>query len=301
MDEFRNIKMVRIIRTVFRLMAAAFAVASCAARPFSLENAPLELEFVCDFADWTPEDVAVEGSTQGLAIHGKYAFVMHHGGMCCVFDMKKKALVSAFMMDGNTGHCNNAAFGIEKATPSSQFPLLYVSECGGEKSYCFVSDVTTEGSRLVQKILFKGSGFPAAIDWGLDKQNGFLYAYGGLNGDFKILKKFRLPKLSDSDENGEVVLTDADVLDEVRIDEGINIWQGNCEMGRYAFLPDGYDPYDLLLHVVDLEEKKIALTKDLKELVDEPEGVDYQGKWLYVLFNTTSQPRHSKLWRFSLR
>ena len=283
------------------LILSAVAMAVCCHRPFSPQTASMKPEFVCDFADWTPEDVTVEGSTQGLAISGDYAFVMHHGGMCCVFNLKKKAFVSAFMMDGNRSHCNNAAFGVEKATPSSQFPLLYVSECGGATSSCFVSDVTTTGSRLVQKILFKGSGFPAAIDWGLDRDNGFIYAYGGLNGDFKILKKFRLPKLSDSDENGEVILTDADVLDEIRIEEGINIWQGSYEMGRYAFLPDGYDPYDLLLHVVDLQDKKIVRTVDLKELVDEPEGVDRQGDWLYVVFNTTSQPRHSKLWRFSLR
>ena len=66
-------------------------------------------------------------------------------------------------------------------------------------------------------------------------------------------------------------------------------------------LPDGYAPHDLLLHVVDLEEDRIVLTKNLNELVDEPEGIDLRGRWAYVVFHTAREPRHSKLWRFRLR
>ena len=38
------------------------------------------IQTVCDFADWTPDSVTVTGSTQGFAMHGKYAFVMHDKG-----------------------------------------------------------------------------------------------------------------------------------------------------------------------------------------------------------------------------
>ena len=94
---------------------------------------------------------------------------------------------------------------------------------------------------------------------------------------------------------------DKDVLDETLLNEGINIWQGSYVRGKYAFLPDGYAPYDLLLHVVDLKKKQIIKTKNLNDLVDEPEGIDIHGKWVYVVFHTSGKPRHSKLYRFNLK
>ena len=260
----------------------------------------IEPEFICDFADWTPAEAEVTGSTQGFAMHGRYAFVLHDKGHICIFDMKKKKLVNNFQLEGNTSHCNNACFGVEKASRKSKFPLLYIASCGGPNC-CYVTDITLEGSRIVQKIFYTGTDYAGTIDWCLDAKNGFIYTYGGRNGDYKLLKKFKLPRLADSDANGEVHLTDADVLDVTRLDTGINIWQGSIVRGRYAFLPDGYAPHDLLLHVVDLEEDRIVLTKNLNELVDEPEGIDLRGRWAYVVFHTAREPRHSKLWRFRLR
>ena len=72
-------------------------------------------------------------------------------------------------------------------------------------------------------------------------------------------------------------------------------------MGDYAFLPDGYPPHDRLLHIVNLKTKQIERTANLNDLNDEPEGIDIHGKWAYVIFHTPKQPRHSKLWRFSLK
>ena len=157
-----------------------------------------------------------------------------------------------------------------------------------------------KGSQIVQKIFYTGTDYAGTIDWCLDAENGFIYTYGGRNGDYKLLKKFRLPKLADSDANGEVHLTDADVLDVTRLDTGINIWQGSIVRGRYAYLPDGYAPHDLLLHVVDLEKKQIVFTKNLHDLLDEPEGICLTPDYAYVVFHTSGEPRHSKLWRFSL-
>jgi hypothetical protein len=91
------------------------------------------------------------------------------------------------------------------------------------------------------------------------------------------------------------------VLDVTRIDKGINIWQGSIVRGRYAYLPDGYAPHDLLLHVVDLKEKRIVLSRDLYDLKDEPEGICLTDDYAYVVFHTAGEPRHSKLWRFTLK
>ena len=261
---------------------------------------PLKPEFVCDFADWTPEDEEVTGSTQGFAMYGNYAFVLHDKGRLCIFDMKKKKMAANYLLEGNTSHCNNACFGVEKASRRSQFPLLYIASCGGENC-CYVTDVSLKGSRIVQKIFYTGTDYAGTIDWCLDAENGFIYTYGGRNGDYKLLKKFRLPRLADSDVNGEVHLTDADVLDVTRLDTGINIWQGSIVRGRYAYLPDGYAPHDLLLHLVDLQDKRIVLSRNLNDLKDEPEGICLTSDYAWVVFNTSDGPRHSRLWRFSLK
>jgi acid phosphatase (class A) len=261
---------------------------------------PLKPEFVCDFADWTPAEEEVTGSTQGFAMQGNYAFVLHDKGRLCIFDMKKKKMVANYLLEGNSSHCNNACFGVEKASRRSQFPLLYIASCGGENC-CYVTDVSLKGSQIVQKIYYTGTDYAGTIDWCLDAENGIIYTYGGRNGGYKLLKKFRLPKLADSDANGEVHLTDADVLDVTRIDKGINIWQGSIVRGRYAYLPDGYAPHDLLLHVVDLKEKRIVLSRDLYDLKDEPEGICLTDDYAYVVFHTAGEPRHSKLWRFTLK
>lgn len=261
---------------------------------------PLKAERVADLADWTPNSVEIKGSTQGMAMNKEYVVVLHDNGMCCIYDMKKKALVSAFMLEGNTSHCNNAFFGKEKYSKKSKFPLLYVSECRG-KHACLVTDISFDGGKIVQKIYYEGTDYPGSIDWCADVKNGFIYTFGGRNGSFKLLKKFKMPTLADSDENGEVHLKDSDVLDVTRIESGINIWQGSYVMGDFAFLPDGYAPHDRLLHIVNLKTKQLERTENINALVDEPEGIDIHGKWVYVVFHTSRQPKHSKLWRFSLK
>ena len=285
------------------LLASIMLVCAAVSAQVKIKDAkalPLKAELVADLADWTPDSVEIKGSTQGLAMYKNYVVVLHDKGMCCIYDMKKKTLVSAFMLEGNTSHCNNAFFGKEKFSKKSKFPLLYVSECRG-KHACLVTDLSFDGGKIVQKIYYEGTDYPGSIDWCADVKNGFIYTFGGINGSFKLLKKFKMPKLSDSDLNGEVHLKDSDVLDVTRIESGINIWQGSYVMGGYAFLPDGYAPHDCLLHIVNLKTKQIERSENVNALVDEPEGIDIHGKWVYVVFHTSRQPRHSKLWRFSLR
>lgn len=257
----------------------------------------LKCQMVADLEAWTPDSVKVKGSVQGFALHGKYAVVLHDKGLCCIYDMRKKTLAASYMLEGNTSHCNNANFGTEMGTV---MPLLYISECRGTHC-CYVTDVTLEGSRILQKIFYEGTDYPGSFDWALDTRNGFIYTYGGANGSFKLLKKFRLPTLADSDVNGEVHLTDEDVLSVSRFDEGINIWQGSIARGRYAYLPDGYPPHDRWIHVVDLETQEILASRNVNDLEIEPEGCDIRGRWLYVAFHTQKHPRKGKIYRFKIQ
>lgn len=253
-------------------------------------------EFVCDLGKLTPDNVKVKGATQGFAIWGKYGFVFHDKGQCVVIDMKKNKFVSTFMLEGNKSHCNNASFGVEKG---SEFPLLYISGCKGDHC-CYVTDITLDGGTIVQKLFHTGEGYTGSFDWFIDRKNKIIYTYGSSGEMRKLIKKFRLPTLKDSDENGEVHLTQDDALDEFYV-PGIKIYQGSVLNGHYAYLGDGYPPHDRLLHVVDMNTKTLAKTVNLNDLHHEPEGVDVKGKWLYMVLHVSRQPRDGQIYRFRIK
>ena len=139
--------------------------------------APLgKAERVCNVDDLLPHHIEVKGSTQGFAIHGNYAFSMHDGGECVILDIKRRRYVNHFAVEGNTGHCNNASFGLEYYSKESAFPLFYVSECRGQRA-CYVNDITLHGSRLVQKIFYSGDEINGPCDWAVDAERGLLYLY----------------------------------------------------------------------------------------------------------------------------
>ena len=246
-----------------------------------------------------PADLQVKRPVQGLAIHKNYGFSLRDGGMCVILDLKRKKYVNSFTMEGNVSHCNNAGFGKEKYSKESQFPLLYISECRGQRC-CYVTDITLEGSRIVQKIFYDSDEFKIAMDWVVDAENGYIYVYGGKHYGTKYLKKLPLPKLSDSDENGEVHFTKADVLQEIAI-EGVSIAQGSKIHKGKAYLPDGCSPNGNKLHVIDLKTgRKLAeiLYSDQK---NEPEGLDFKGKTLYTVFHPVGEPaRNSVIYRTTL-
>lgn len=289
-----KIKM-KMIKTFFTALTVALTFGAIVSAQ-EYKGSELVPEFVCDLGKLTPENVKVKGSTQGFAIWGKYGFVLHDKGQCVIINLKKNKFVSTFMLDGNTSHCNNASFGIERGT---KFPLLYVSACKGDHC-CYVTDITLEGSRIVQKLFYSGEGYPRSYDWFIDRKNKLIYTYGSYGEMTKLVKKFRLPRLADSDKNGEVHLTQNDVLDEFIV-EGINIYQGSVIDGHYAYLGDGYPPHDRMLHVLDMDSKIIVCSVNLNGLHHEPEGVDVKGKWLYMAMHVSKQPRNGVIYRFRIR
>lgn len=276
------------------LMVALFFGLMASAQEY--KGPELTPEFVCDLGKLTPDNVKVKGATQGFAIWGKYGFVFHDKGQCVVIDMKKNKFVSTFMLEGNKSHCNNASFGVEKG---SEFPLLYISGCKGDHC-CYVTDITLDGGTIVQKLFHTGEGYTGSFDWFIDRKNKIIYTYGSSGEMRKLIKKFRLPTLKDSDENGEVHLTQDDALDEFYV-PGIKIYQGSVLNGHYAYLGDGYPPHDRLLHVVDMNTMTLVKTVNLNDLHHEPEGVDVKGKWLYMVLHVSRQPRDGQIYRFRIK
>lgn len=284
-----------MIKRILSALAGAL-VSGFVASAQEYKGPELTPEFVCDLGKLTPDNVKVKGATQGFAIWGKYGFVFHDKGQCVVIDMKKNKFVSTFMLEGNKSHCNNASFGVEKG---SEFPLLYISGYKGDHC-CYVTDITLDGGTIVQKLFHTGEGYTGSFDWFIDRKNKIIYTYGSSGEMRKLIKKFRLPALKDSDENGEVHLAQDDVLDEFYV-PGIKIYQGSVINGHYAYLGDGYPPHDRLLHVVDMNTKTLVKTVNLNDLHHEPEGVAIKGKWLYMALRISKQPRNGQIYRFRIK
>ena len=245
-----------------------------------------------------PDSVEVKGSTQGFAIYGRYGFSVHDKGECVVIDLRRKRFISKFTLEGNTGHCNNASFGVERYSEESPFPLLYVTECRGERA-CYVNDVTLTGSRMVQKICYDGKDATGPADWAVDRANRLIYFYCTVN-NIRTLKWFALPRLADSDARGEVHLTDEDALGSVTAGD-ITIPQGSLIHRGRAYLPDGIPPRPTRLHVTDIKSGASLTTIDLSHTGLEPEGVAVRRRWLYLSYHTPRNARANVIYRLKIK
>ena len=262
------------------------------------ESVLADMEPFLNVADLLPDNVEVQGATQGFAIHGRYGFSMHDKGQCVIIDMRRREFVSTYVMEGNTGHCNNASFGVERYSSSSEFPLLYVTECRGERA-CYVNDVTLEGSRLVQTIYYDGEEITGPADWAVDARNRRIYLYCTI-GTLRWLKVFPLPALADSDARGEVHLKPSDAIASMPAGEITNP-QGSHIYGRYIFLPEGIPPRPTRLHTTDIVTARTLAPIDLSDLGLEPEGVAVKGRWLYLSFHTPRDVRANVIYRLRLK
>lgn len=240
--------------------------------------------------DWLPDSVTLVGSAQGLAIHRNQAVMLRHGGQCLLLDLKQHRLITSYMLNGNTSHCNNASFSSIRLYGDT-YPLLYISGCYGDKA-CYVTRLTHSSSTTVQRIYYDSDCFPVAQDWCLDTDSNRLYAYGGRKGGPMFLKQFRVP----SPTAPEIHLTDSDVLRTIPVN-CVNVAQGSKIKNGHAYLPDGDRPGHFWLHIIDLATGQEVHTIDLNPIGLEPEGIDIHDGWIYISFHT-SNPRDNKIYRF---
>lgn len=283
------------MRYLFALIFGLMSFTTMAQR----RAAPLgKARFVCNVDDLLPPDIQIKGSTQGFAIYGGYAFSMHDKGECVILDIKRKKYINSFVVEGNTGHCNNASFGIEFYSRESQFPLFYVTECRGERA-CYVNDITLQGSRLVQKIFYMGDEITGPCDWAVDAEQKLLYLYCTIDNQ-RTLMWFSLPRLSDSDNKGEVHLYPKDALGSIPAGD-IKIPQGSLIAGDYIFLAEGVPPRHTALNVIDRHSAQRLMHLDLTETGIEPEGIAIYRGWIYLSLHTPRKPRHNIIYRFRMR
>ena len=281
------------MRTLYLILALCCTYTAVA------QSLPLgKAKLYANVAELLPDSVEVKGSTQGFAIYGRYGFSVHDKGECVVIALRRKRFISKFTLEGNTGHCNNASFGVERYSEESPFPLLYVTECRGDRA-CYVNDVTLTGSRMVQKICYDGKDATGPADWAVDRANRLIYFYCTVN-NVRTHKWFALPRLTDSDASGEVHLTDEDALGSVTAGD-ITIPQGSLIHRGRAYLPDGIPPRPTRLHVTDIESGASLTTIDLSHTGLEPEGVAVRRRWLYLSYHTPRNARANVIYRLKIK
>ena len=254
-------------------------------------------EILFDVANILPANIDTATPSQGFAIYGRYAFSMHDKGQCVIFDLKHRKYINSFILEGNTGHCNNASFGNERYSRKSQFPLFYVTECRGERA-CYVNDISLEGSRLVQKIFYDGKEITGPCDWLVDAERDVIYLYCTI-GKTRMMKWFPLPRLADSDSRGEVHLKPEQALGLIPAGD-ITIPQGNHKYRHMIFLPDGIPPRPTRLHITNARSGKNMGIIPLAEGL-EPEGVATHKGWLYLSYHTPRASRHNIISRFKIK
>ncbi|MBQ9892596.1 MAG: hypothetical protein IJM35_05515 [Bacteroidales bacterium] len=286
------------MRICHLMLTAAMAVSfSMAASPLaSARKAPriVKTQLVGRLGEWKDSAMVFKGAPQGFAVHGKNAVLVRDRGQVNILDLKQKKVVAVYSTALKKAHCNNAGFGPAKYSRDSFLPLLYVTECYGDRR-CFVLDIDRDSARVVQEIYYQDPAQKGPMDWCIDPRGGFIYAYGGPPSG-RYLKKFPIP----DPKVPEVRYTPDDVLEVVTFTD-VRIPQGSMVRKGYAFIPDGCPPYPTIMHVVDMGTGEKVLMEELKDLDAEPEGIDMKGKWIYMAFFSKSKDINTNIYRLKIR
>ncbi len=221
-------------------------------------------------------------STQGMAIHGDYAFVFSNKGWCRIYNLKKKTLACETILESSSddNHANTAQFGSSYAVDGDSFPLIYVSECYG-KGHCFVERFDGKDFHLHQTI----SCWFTVTDWFVDKDGKRLLALQTESTKGMSIYLFPLPDPSVP----EVTLTEEDLLGKwhYEFDYRHIIQGGVCGRGN-LLIAYGYADTDRGVHVIDLSSGKLVEMDLSDSLNEEPEDVDFYGNSLLLLVNSTN-------------
>ncbi len=263
-------------------------------------------------------------SIQGMVITADgYLVQCHDQGYCRIYDFKAKnpePLADFRLGSSGTGnHANAASLSSTYYKGNKDFPLLYVT--GGVASgpmVCHVENIVKDGSsysaRQVQAItladefrwdmapashyktddgFYKIWGFPS---WLVDNEEKCLYVFSAIyrttlpyarhkEQNRYVATKMRLPDVSE----GDVVLTRADVLDQILYDFDVFITQSGCIKDSKIFYTFGFGkPRESLkssqMRVFDIKQRKIVQSLDLAEAIpEELEACSFYKGDLYVM------------------
>ena len=245
---------------------------------------------------------------QGMDIYRKYILSCQNQGVASVyrFNGKKIELLGQFELASFnvSNHSNVACFGTEFFSKEDPLPLVYISQAqketiNGLKDVLYVERVSNDfkSSQLVQTIVFDDVNklFGYALQWVIDKENGFLYGFGNTvsNDDpanCHRIMKFKLPDFRNIDKYGFLVLHESDALENYLIEDvsdfrGSFIGQGLLICADKLYMPTGVGTEDKpsILYVWDLKARKMCNVIDLSKTThSEMEDCGRFGKRLVI-------------------
>lgn len=233
-----------------------------------------------------------EKDAQGMAIHGKYAYLMSSGGLCRQYDLESKLVVKEFFLASSAkdNHVNSVCFGVEN-TGQANIPVIYIGECK-YGARCFVEDLSGDAPKLVQTIKSTHNGkIDPVVSWAVDVKHRHIYsiargkAVDEAGNVINTISQYRLPEL---EEGSEVTLTEKDLLSRFEVIFP-NIIQGCKINGKYLYIVTGLQETQShrqdavrAIQVINLEENNLKKKIDLTYVTtNEPEDIDfYKGKCL---------------------
>jgi hypothetical protein len=225
---------------------------------------------------------------QGMDIWGNVIVSCQNTGIATIYQTDGKILTKigeSFHLGSyhESNHANVVSFSTSFLEASDPLPLLYVSQCqrksiNGRKDVIYVERIAKDfkSSSLIQTIYFKDVHhlFGYALQWVIDRDNGFLYGYGNTidnenpQNRHRIVR-FRLPTLDESTD-GVVTLTDDDLLENYLIEDTYAkpfnpIGQGLCIKNGCLFMPTGVGVVEKpsILYVWNLQTRRMQNVIDL--------------------------------------
>ncbi len=190
-------------------------------------------------------------NVQGCAVWKDCLFSMFDKGMCAVYDLASRTLLSQFPLGSaaEDNHANVAFFGPCYYQEGDAFPLLYVSQAKGER-LLFVERILTDaegvpvGARTVQRIHYEPSQRISRLWMVDDTHPERIYCYGNTVGNHKpgnriAIEEFPFPAFDASVP--DLTLTEAERIRRFYFDEllpsGMRGPQDNTLQG--AMIHDG--------------------------------------------------------------
>lgn len=233
-------------------------------------------------------------SYQGMDCWNNVVISLQNTGIATTYTLDGSSLskISTFKLGSyaSHNHANVASFTTQFFAKTDKLPLLFVSQCykqvvGNEKDVLYVERISNnlKSSKLVAKVVFKDTNhlFGYAVQWVVDRENGFLYGYGNTIENLDAanqhrIVKFRLPVISTKSKKVQTItLTEKDVLENYLIEDYFphyykQIGQGAVIKHGYLYLPIGFgtQEHPSILYVWDLAKRRMQNVIDLSKATE---------------------------------
>lgn len=239
-------------------------------------------------------------SHQSAARYRDYAFFVSKGrSRIGLFNLAEKKMVYTLNLkavNGDTYHCNQCTFGVEKYEETDYFPLLYISQRAKSDERCFIevyrvfplynedlSEFDSFYIELIQTIYLPRMSSNNSLgnaNCVIDASSNTMYTYSRNNNkkdeNYNLCKitQFAIPDVHQK----TVIINDEAILSSFMIEASAIYMQGGCIHDRVLYIGQGSLSVGYIyLNIIDLDKQELVRRFDLRDckVTWEPEGCFY--------------------------